>query len=227
MVAFGHAVELGYRYLETDVHATSDGVLLAFHDHRLDRVTDRSGVVARLPWQEVRRARIGGREPIPTLEELLGAWPDVRVNIDIKEWGAIGPLVTAVRRTRALDRVCVASFSVRRLAVVRRALGPQLCTALAPPGVCLLRLASTHRLANGLVPRQAPCAQVPNRLGRLPVATASLVDLSHRHGLRVHVWTVDEAPDIERLLDLGVDGLMTDRLDTLREVLFRRGLWAV
>jgi glycerophosphoryl diester phosphodiesterase len=182
-------------------------------------------VVAELPWHEVRRARIGGREPIPTLEELLGAWPDVRVNIDVKERAAIGPLVAAVRRTGALDRVCVASFSVRRLAAVRRALGPRLCTALAPPGVGRLRLASTHRLVHGLVPRQVPCAQVPDRIGWLPVATAALVELAHRHGLRVHVWTVDQAPDIERLLDLGVDGLMTDRLDTLREVLLTRGLW--
>ena len=85
LAAFAQAVELGYRYLETDVHATSDGVLLAFHDRTLDRVTDRVGVVAQLPWREVREARIGGREPIPTLEELLGSWPDIRVNIDVKE----------------------------------------------------------------------------------------------------------------------------------------------
>ena len=105
LAAFAGAVDLGYRYLETDVHATSDGVLLAFHDHTLDRVTDRRGVVARLPWREVRRARIGGREPIPTLEELLGSWPDVRVNVDIKEQGAVAPLVEVIRRTQAVDRV--------------------------------------------------------------------------------------------------------------------------
>ncbi|MGZ4609899.1 MAG: glycerophosphodiester phosphodiesterase [Actinomycetes bacterium] len=225
MVAFARAVGLGYRYLETDVHATADGVLLAFHDHTLDRVTDRSGVVARLPWSEVRRARIGGKEPIPTLEELLGTWPDVRVNIDVKEAGAIAPLVGALRRTRAIDRVCVASFSVRRLNAVRRELGPGLCTALTPPGVALLRLASTHRLARGLVPRGVPCAQVPLRLGRLPVATGPLVDLAHRSGVRVHVWTVDEPDDIYQLLDLGVDGLMTDQLETLRDVLVQRGVW--
>lgn len=225
MVAFGRAVDLGYRYLETDVHATSDGVLLAFHDHTLDRVTDRAGLVARLPWREVQRARIGGREPIPTLEELLGAWPDVRVNIDVKEAGAIGPLVAAVRRTGTIDRVCVASFSARRLAAVRRALGPRLCTALTPPGVGLLRIAATHRLAHGLAPRQVPCAQIPDRFGWLPVATAGLIELAHRQGLRVHVWTVDAAPDIGRLLDLGVDGLMTDQLETLRGVLLERGMW--
>jgi glycerophosphoryl diester phosphodiesterase len=225
MAAFGRAVELGYRYLETDVHATADGVLLAFHDRTLDRVTDRSGVVARLRWQVVRQARIGGREPIPTLEDLLGSWPDVRVNVDVKEPGAVGPLVEVIRRTGAIDRVCVASFSARRLAAVRRRVGPRLCTALAPPGVGLLRLAATHQLASALAPRGVPCAQVPDRLGPLRVVTPGLVAVAHRRGLRVHVWTVDDAAEMDRLLELGVDGLMTDQIVTLRDVLTTRGQW--
>jgi glycerophosphoryl diester phosphodiesterase len=225
LVAFARAVDLGFRYVETDVHATSDGVLLAFHDHTLDRVTDRSGVVARLPWREVRHALIGGSEPIPTLEDLLGSWPDIRVNIDVKEPGAVVPLVEALRRTGAIDRVCVASFSARRLAAVRRRVGARLCTAFPPPAVGLLRLAATHRLAEALAPRQAPCAQVPAHLGPLRVVTPGLVELAHRRGLRVHVWTVDEAAEMTRLLDLGVDGLMTDQLATLRTVLTARGQW--
>jgi glycerophosphoryl diester phosphodiesterase len=225
LVAFARAVDLGYRYLETDVHATSDGVLLAFHDHTLDRVTDRSGVVARLPWHEVRQARIGGREPIPTLEDLLGSWPDVRVNIDVKEAGAVAPLAEAIRRTGALDRVCVASFSARRVSAVRRLMGARLCTALAPPAVALLRLTATQRFVRAPALRWAPCAQVPEHIGRLQVVTPGLVALARRTGLRVHVWTVNEAAEMTRLLDLGVDGLMTDQLSTLRDVLTLRGQW--
>lgn len=160
MAAFRNAVELGFRYLETDVRATADGVGLAFHDDRLDRATDVTGRVDRLPWSRVRRARIGGREPIPTVEELLDAWPDVRVNLDPKHASSIGPLVRAVLRTNALDRVCVGSFSDARLAAVRRRLGPRLCTSLGP------RPALTLRLATGM---PGPAGR---RLGALLPATS-------------------------------------------------------
>ncbi|HYJ77479.1 MAG TPA: glycerophosphodiester phosphodiesterase [Actinomycetes bacterium] len=228
LAAFARAVDLGFRYLETDVHATADGVLLAFHDSTLDRVTDRVGRVVELPWTTVRAARIGGREPIPRLEDVLGTWPEVRVNVDVKHASAIGPLVEAVRRTGALDRVCVASFSERRLSAVRRQLGPGLCTSLGPRGVALLRAAATHDRAALLAGRGAaaiPCAQVPDRLGPLRVVTPGLVRLAHRRGQRVHVWTVDDPAEMHRLLDLGVDGLMTDRPETLRTVFEDRGLW--
>ena len=101
MPAFEHAVRLGYRYLETDAHVTVDGVLVAFHDERLDRVTDRAGVIAELPWRAVNEARVDGREPIPLLEDLLTAWPDVRINIDPKQDAAAEPLAAAILRTRA------------------------------------------------------------------------------------------------------------------------------
>ena len=229
LAAFARAVDLGFRYLETDVHATADGMLLAFHDRTLDRVTDLVGRVAELPWTTVRRARIGGREPIPLLEDVLGSWPDVRVNIDVKHPGAIDPLVRTLRRTGAVDRVCVASFSERRLAAVRRQVGPGLCTALGPRGVALLRAAATHDRAAALAGerhRPVPCAQVPDRFGPLRVVTPGLVDLAHARGQRVHVWTVDDPAEMHRLLDLGVDGLMTDRPEALRQVFRERGLWA-
>lgn len=225
LAAFQRAIDLGYRYLETDVHATSDGVLLAFHDKALDRVTDSAGRVAALRADEVARARIGGEEPIPRLEDLLGSFPDARFNIDVKHGNAIGPLVQAVRRTAALDRVCVGSFSDRRLRAVRAALGLDLATSFGPRGVLAVRVASELGLLAQLVRTGVPCLQVPPTFGRVPVITPRFVETAHRLGLLVHAWTIDDPAEMTRLLDLGVDGIMTDDLVVLRDVLCRRGQW--
>lgn len=228
LAAFAAAVRLGYRYVETDVHATADGVLLAFHDERLDRVTNRRGPVAELPWAEVARARVAGREPIPRLEELLAVWPQLRVNIDPKHDAAVEPLVAVLRRPGVLERVCVGSFSGRRLARLRAALGPGLCTSLGPRGVAGLRLASWGAPGAGELVRAegADCVQVPIRRGIIPLVDRRFIQTAHRSGLPVHVWTVNEPVEMVRLLDLGVDGLMTDRPILLREVLVARGEWA-
>ena len=220
MAAFEQAVALGYRYLETDVRVTADGVALAFHDARLDRVTDRSGLVARLSYAEVQRARIGGREPIPLLTDVLAAWPQVRVNIDVKSDRGVAATVEAIRHTGTLHRVCVGAFSSGRIIAVRRALGPRLVTSLGPREV--LALKARPRALGRLSGR---CAQVPARLGRARFVDARFVAGAHRAGVPVHVWTVNDAAEMTRLLDLGVDGIMTDRADVLRDLLVARDQW--
>jgi glycerophosphoryl diester phosphodiesterase len=228
MAAFGAAVDLGLGYLETDVHATRDGVLLAFHDDRLDRVTDATGVVSALPWSQVRSARIGGVEPIPLLEDVLGSWPGVRVNIDVKAAPAIGPLTRAIVRTGALDRVCVASFSGRRRAAVRRALGPGLATSVGPFRVASWRLGGAVPGLGAVLARAAlsgaAAVQVPERGAGLDVVTPASLRRAHEAGAQVHVWTINDKAQMHRLLDLGVDGLITDRADLVPEMLSERSL---
>lgn len=224
MPAFEGAVALGYRYLETDVHVTADGVLLAFHDERLDRVTDREGAISDLPWNEVARARVDGREPIPILEDLLGTWPDVRINIDAKHDRCLDALSRVLVRTGAIDRVCCGAFSDKRTAVLRQKLGPGLCTSLGPRATARLRSASYGLPLGGALP--APCVQVPHHFKGRTLVDERLVRTAHRLGLQVHVWTIDDLAEMEQLLDLGVDGLMTDRPAVLKEVLQRRGQWA-
>ena len=221
LVAFGAAIALGYRYLETDVRVTADGVLLAFHDHELDRVTDRSGVLEKLPWSEVREARIGG-EPIPLVDDVLGEWPEARVNIDPKQDAAVAPLVEALRRTAAFDRVCVAAFSDRRLAAFRRQIQGRVCTGTGPLEIARLRMAGFTVRPGTLA---AGCVQMPTHFGGVRLLDRRFLATAHRASLPVHIWTVNDEPEMERLLDLGVDGIMTDRPAVLKEVLERRGLW--
>ncbi|MGY1633229.1 glycerophosphodiester phosphodiesterase family protein [Geodermatophilus sp. SYSU D01186] len=225
MPAFEACVALGYRYLETDVRVTADGVPIVFHDAILDRVTDRTGRVDQLPWSEVSAARIGGREPILRLEELLGAWPDIRFNLDIKAAGVLAPLVRTVRRLKVEDRICLGSFSDARVAAARRLFGPSVCTSLGPRGVAALRLSSYSPRAAGLVRIQAGCAQVPLQLGGRALVDERFLAAAHARGLQVHVWTVNTVEETTTMLDLGVDGVMTDRPAMLRELLEKRGQW--
>ena len=241
--AFEHAVGLGYRYLETDLQATADGVLIAFHDKTLTRVTGVDGRVSRFRYTDLSGALIGGTEPIPVLEDLLAAWPDVRFNLDVKDVSAIEPLPEVLRRTNAWDRVCVVSFSASRLRATRRALGRPVCMAASPLGTAVVRFGGPRGRRDRPGPRQhAPrqpsppsqqwpltdwltrtgvrCVQVPAQM-----ATPPFIRRAHALGLQVHAWTVNDRPTMERLLDLGADGIMTDETVALREVLTARDQW--
>ncbi len=222
--AFRRAAREGYHYLETDVHATSDGVVVVHHDPLLDRTTDSSGAVAALPWRTVSKAKIGGREPVARLEELLEELPDALLNIDVKAEGAIDPLLETLRRTNSFHRVCVASFSEGRLARVRKRAGDALLTSMGIRAIA--RLWASARLPGVLRgTRYQRIAQVPVRHGRLTVVDRRLITTARQRGIEVHVWTVDEPAQMHELLDLGVDGLMTDRPDVLKSVLTERGGW--
>ncbi|WP_438870578.1 glycerophosphodiester phosphodiesterase [Paractinoplanes bogorensis] len=222
--AFERAVRLGYRYVETDVHATADGVPVVFHDTTLDRVTDGTGRISSMTWADLRSVRIGGAAAVPRLDEVFAAWPHVRFNIDVKSDTGVAPTVACVRESGAADRVLLASFSDRRLARVRELAGPAVATSLGMRGVARLRMASLAGLRLRLPPSVA-AVQVPPRQGPFPVVDRRFVTLAHRLGLHVHVWTIDEPAEMNRLLDLGVDGIMTDRLTVLRDVYRARGVW--
>ena len=211
MPAFQHAVDLGYTYLETDVHATNDGVLVAFHDPDLSRTTDRTGTISSLPWRELQHARVAGREPIPMFEELVGSFPNHRFNIDCK----------ANSRARRPDRV-VEAARLPRPGVPR-----QLQRHLASAG-CAPCSATACARASG-PPRSRRCAPVApsggvarsHRSHRASAASPSslrrMLATAHAQGHQVHVWTIDDRAEMGRLLDLGVDGIMTDRPQVLKD----------
>lgn len=225
--AFEATVALGYEFLETDTVATKDGVLLAFHDTKLDGLTDKTGSIRDLSYAEVSEARVGGKEPIPRLDEVFSRWPKLRINVEPKSDEAVGPLIELIRSTGSLDRVCVGSFNDARIRRMRAELGPGLCTSIGPLPVVWLRLASWGiPLVSRLVSRAgAGCVQVPVKQWIVPVADRRFVAYCHRIDLQVHVWTIDDAAEIGRLLDLGADGIMTNRPTVLKDVLVSRQQW--
>ena len=222
--AFARAVELGYRYIETDTHATADGVAVVFHDDRLDRLLGRPGTIADLRFADLAELRVGGAGTVPRLDDILAAWPDIRFNIDVKTDDAVEPTLDSIRRAGAADRVLLASFSDRRLARLRRAAGPTIASSLGMREVATLWSGVMGR--GRPVPKGVVAVQVPPRYGRLRLVTPRFIARAHRLGLQVHVWTIDDPPQMRYLLDLGVDGIMTDRIEVLREVYLERGHWA-
>ena len=225
MPAFEHAVSLGFRYLETDVHVTKDGVLVAFHDTDLNRTCGHPGEIIDMTSAEIAELRVDGREAIPVMRDLLERWPDVRFNIDCKADSAVEPLAELVAATATIDRVCLGSFSHRRLQRLRKLCGPRLLTCLSPPEIASLRIL---RRVWGSSPR---VAQIPITAGHedslfhVTLVNERFLRDAHREGMPVHVWTIDEEAEMDRLLDLGVDGIMTDQPTVLRDVLERRGEW--
>ena len=188
--AFEYAAQLGYAYLETDTRSTADGKLIAFHDAELDRVTDRTGQVNKLTWKELSAARVHGTEEIPLLEDLIGTFPELRFNIDLKDEGTIGPLASVLKRTAAWDRVCVASFSGARLLAAQRSLDRQICLAVTPAAIAAMRFLGLpgKEMARRLASVGARCAQVPRQ-----IATRGLIRRAHEVGLDVPRMDVEHA----------------------------------
>lgn len=215
--AFQHAVGLGYRYVETDVRATRDGVVYACHDADLSRLGGDRTPIAELTSQELDEQLVGGREPVVRLDRLLAELPGTRINIDVKSDDVVLPTCTTLLAAGAVDRVCIASFSSRRLRRVR-ALLPHVATSAGPAEVAAVRL--------GLGRPKAPVAyQVPAVHRGIQVVVPAFVRRAHALGAQVHVWTIDDPAEMHRLLDLGVDGIVSDRTDLLKDVLIARGQW--
>jgi glycerophosphoryl diester phosphodiesterase len=221
--AFSAARAMGYRYIETDVQATADGILIVFHDDTLERTTDGSGTISALPYSEVCQALIGGVEPIMTLEQALEQFPDIRFNIDIKTEKALQPTLDLITRMKCFERINLASFSDNRLRKARRHLGPEICTSAGPQGVFALKLGSW---GVPLAASPVDCAQVPISEYGVTIVTSNFIQHCNKNSVAVHVWTINEEDEMRRLIRLGVNGLISDRPTLLKRVAMDEGVWA-
>lgn len=222
--AFQRAYDRGFRYFETDVHTTKDEVLVASHDNSLRRVAGERVRVDSRDWQELTLVQVGGR-PLPRLADLLDAFPDVRFNVDPKADAAVRPLVDLLRTRDVLERVCVASFSDRRLRWVRTALGHRVCTAAGPREI-RVAISQLARGAEISLPG-VDVLQIPRLLSRARMGgrgqRVDLLAAAQRAEIPLHVWTVNDEPEIEHLIGRGVDGVMSDDIEALERVFSRHG----
>lgn len=214
MLAFASAVAVGATHLETDVHGSADGVAMISHDPDLSRVAGRAVRVDQLTSHELRRVQLGQGQGFCSLAEALDAFPEARFNIDVKAASAIAPTVEAIRSANAIGRVLIGSFDgARRLAVVRQL--PGVATSISSRGAAVAltgaRTGRTEIVRRVL--RDVDAVQLPTRALGGAVFTARTVPAFHAAGVEAHAWTVNDPAEMTRLLDLGVDGLVTDRAD--------------
>ncbi|MEJ6391482.1 glycerophosphodiester phosphodiesterase [Gymnodinialimonas ulvae] len=220
--AFAYAVGLGFRHIETDVHLSRDGVVVVHHDDDFKRMFGEPRRVADMDWSEIAGLRTAKGAAVPRLDAVLEAFPETCFNIELKAHAVAGPLAEVIGRTGALDRVCVGAFDPKNTAAIRGILGDGLCWSPAHAGVARLWSAGWG-VPVGRLPYQV--VQVPVAFRGIPVVTRRVVRAAHKRGVKVQVWTVDDRAEMERLLDLGVDGIMSDRPSVLRDVLRARGAW--
>lgn len=231
MTAFQEAVDLGYRYLETDLQISRDGVLVTFHDDTLDRTTDGEGLVSDRTLEELKQLdaahgfRVDGQYPyraqgirIPTLEELVTAYPDRVFSLDLKSDGMEEALVDTIRRLDLWDRVIVGSFSDARLRRFRRLVNRPVCMSAGPAET--VRFVTAARLHLPYRPR-CDSFQVPVKQF-ITIVSSQTVRAAKSAGVPLIVWTINDRTEMAKLLDLGVDGIITDRPDLLLEVMAER-----
>ena len=220
--AFSAAVDNGYKYLETDVHPNADENLMAFHDPTLDRVTNHIGKIRDFTSQELKKIRVNDKFKIPFLEDLLDSFSQNYFSIDMKSDESVRPLIRVVKKMNAIDRVCFASFNQHRLDYVREEFNNKCITSMGPREIVKTKLCSIFSIKHNVLPL---ISSLPIKRYKIGLLNKRHIDFLKSLNIKVIAWTINDANEIDRLIDLGVDGIMTDNISVLKEILVKKNLW--
>lgn len=213
--SFQYALNIGSEYIETDVQLSRDGKVYIFHDDTLKRVAGIDKNFSDLPSHEIDTIKIFNGNAIPTLEEALERFPTTRFNIDLKTDLVAEPALKILKKHNAQDRVCIASFSDARIDLARKYI-PSICTSMGPNQILQIRLGAWNLINPKII---SDCIQIPIYKYGIKLVSKTMVDYCHANHLKVHVWTINDAKTMKKLISIGVDGIITDRPKLLRDVL--------
>ena len=213
--SFEYAIKIGSSYIETDVQLSSDGIPYIFHDDDLSRLFGKDINFNSIHSNEIDKLMLFDKYKIPTLKETLNRFPDTFFQIDVKTDEVTEPAMKVIEETNSINRVCIASFSSDRLSLVG-SLYPEVCLSMGPREIIKLFFASF-----GLYKKKVPgdCLQIPIYQYGVKLATKRFVQYVQSVGLKIHVWTINDEDTMLKLIDLGVDGIITDRPKTLKDLL--------
>ena len=208
--AFQSAISLGYQYLETDLRETSDGKIITFHDPNLKRITGANITISETKFSDIRMRRLPSRETIPTIDELLEEFPDSFFNMDLKVNQIEEKVLKKINSHNALERVCLGSFNSKVIKKIN-SLEPKILTSMGISQVIMYKFFQKKNLSKLI--------QIPTHWKGIKVITKKFIDRLHNDGLKVHVWTINKEKEMQSLIDLGVDGIMTDNASGLIKVM--------
>ncbi len=222
MAAFAAAVSLGFNIIETDIQVSQSGTPYVFHDDSTLRMTGQAHPIADLSDAKIAQLRISGKHAIPTLAAVFEEFPDICFNLDAKSDTAPDAMARVIRRANAQARVCIGSFSDRRIARIKALLGGDICYGLGMASAARFFLASRSGICQKF---SARCVQLPISYRGVQIVSARTIQYAHKVGLKLHVWTVNDAAAMTDLLALGCDGIMTDDCARLKTVMQEYGAW--
>ena len=215
--SFEYALELGSEYIETDVQLSADGIPFIFHDDDLLRLLGKNLPFNSLHSEEIDKLRLFESYRIPTLEAALKKFPNALFQIDVKTDEVAIPTMEVIKELDAFDRICIASFSSKRLKLVKEKY-PETCLSMGPIEVLKLLLSSFGLYKKTI---QGDCLQIPIYQYGIKLVTKRFVKFVQSLDLKIHVWTINDEVVMQEMINLGVNGIITDKPKLLKEVLSR------
>ena len=213
--AFKEAAILGFQYIESDLRRTKDGKIITFHDPRMQRITGSRANINEMTLANIRMQRLPKKERIPTLDELLEEFPETFFNLDLKVSGMVAEVLKKLKTHNAEDRVCLGSFSSNTIREIN-SMNPKINTSMGQSQVALFRFFNIKNDSNAI--------QIPVKWMGIKVLTKEFLNTCHENGLKVHVWTINEETSMQNLINMGVDGIMTDNPSALMKLMKRNKL---
>jgi len=222
MKSFSLAYQLGFKNFELDVQASADGAVFVSHDDNLERILGERIFLSKLTHSEIKRLQSSYGYKIPTLQSVLEQFPDARLNIDAKSWKVVEPLCDVIKSTNCFDRICIGGFNDLRVLNLIQRLGPSVCYSLGPLGVIYCYIGFMFKKQPKF---RAGCIQIPESWLGFRLISKNFIEFVHQIGLMVHVWTVNDESKMRKLIEVGVDGIMTDNCVGLKKVMQEYNLW--
>lgn len=220
--SFRKALELGYRVIETDIHGSKDGTAYIFHDSTLERLTGENLKISDLKDVDIDSLRVNTSSIIPRLSNVFEEFPEGLFNLDAKTWESTMPIANTIKNMGCRSRVCIGSFNDKRIDAIIRELGVETCHSMGTRNVIKFFFGAQLGIGQEFT---AQCIQLPIKQFGISLITEKVLQYARKLGIKNHFWTINSPATMQRLIELNVDGIMTDDCLLLKKIMEKQNKW--